>query len=95
MQRCGCSPWNYPFAPDRQNDAGLCDYYGKYCFEYHLQNQDAVDEAECPPDCEMLTYSFMEKEWALDAEVVCKPGGTIYAYLNAKVNKWAHTPLFR
>lgn len=67
---CRCIPWNYPNPMAGVSET--CDTYGASCFEDVMEDQSAVDDCNCPQNCEDVTFTYNVQEIPLDPEEFCR-----------------------
>lgn len=69
VQRCGCSPWNYPF---HNATMPVCHHVGTSCFEEAMSEPSA--DCRCPSDCSSVTFPYHVVAQATNLDMVCRKG---------------------
>ena len=65
-QKAGCIPWDYPTMKN-MNDSSICTSHKGALeeFEIHMQNDDALANCSCEPNCEEVAYKTEVKLYAV------------------------------
>ena len=65
-QKAGCIPWDYPTMKN-MNDSSICTSHKGALeeFEIHMQNDDALANCNCEPNCEEVAYKTEVKLYAV------------------------------
>lgn len=70
-KKCGCTPWNYPLVLEEEENDGLCDVFGNYCFHQAMKESTTKPECDCPNDCRTYGYSITVSASFINEQLNC------------------------